>query len=216
MAALGTLDWDALPVSELLTHLDRLETLRRRSTACAYDGAAAVDRRQEQELGGRSARILADVLRISPGGAKRRIHSGTQLAGRTTLTGQQVPPELPATAQAWHTGALDTAHLRTIQTFLRDLPDHVAPTDAVAAEAFLAEQAALLRPDQLNIDTLTFACKAHHALVKPGGWRTRKLEDGTTQWLPPPQLPLPGGTNTYHHPENMLPDDSGGARRFTA
>ena len=435
MAALGTLDWDALPVTELLTHLDRLETVRRRTTACAYDGAAAVHRREEQELGGRSARILADVLRISPGAAKRRIHSGTQLAPRTTLTGQQVPPELPATAQAWHTGALDTEHLRTIQTFLRDLPDHVAPTDAVAAEAFLAEQAALLRPDQLdklagqlalrlnpdgnfsdadrarkrgftwcggqapdgmstgkliatpelramleawmakfaapgvgnpddqtptltgepsqqvidrdarshaqrqhdalvalvrgqlgdpalgehrglpvtvivsatldqlhtgagvavtaggtllpmrdvirmashawhylalfddhshrplylgrtrriaspdqrlilhstdrgcsapgchmpgylsevhhveewadggptNIDTLTFACKAHHALVKPGGWRTRKLKDGTTQWLPPPHLPIHSGTNTYHHPETMLPDDSGGA-----
>ena len=58
-----------------------------------------------------------------------------------------------------------------------------------------------------NIDRLTFACKGDHRLLRPGGWRTRKLKDGTTQWLPPPHLPLPGGTNTYHHPERMLPDD---------
>jgi hypothetical protein len=56
-------------------------------------------------------------------------------------------------------------------------------------------------------DKLTFACKADHALLKPGGWRTRKLTDGTTQWLPPPHLPLPAATNTYHHPERMLPQD---------
>jgi hypothetical protein len=55
-----------------------------------------------------------------------------------------------------------------------------------------------------NIDTLTFACGCHHKLIKPGGWKTRKLKNGSTQWLPPPHLPLRGGTNTYHHPERML------------
>ena len=130
--------------------LDRLETLRRRVTAHAYRGAVALDRHDEQALGGRSTRILADVVRVSPAEAKRRIHSGTQLAPRTTLTGQAMPADLPATAKAWHTGALDTEHLRTIQSFFRDLPDHVASTDAVKAEAFLAEQATLLRPDQLD------------------------------------------------------------------
>jgi len=433
--ALGTLDWDGLPVTELLANLDRLENVRRRATACAYSGAVAVDRREEQELGGRSHRILADVLRVSPGAAKRRIQEATQLAPRTTLTGQQLPPELAATAKAWHSGALDGQHLRTIQKFFRELPDHVAPADADNAEAFLAEQATLLRPDQLeklaaqlavrlnpdgdfsdadrarkrgfawcggqgpdgmsvgrliatpelrsmieawaakfaapgmcnpedqtptltgepnqdvidrdarshaqrqhdalaalvrgqlgdpklgqhnglpvtvivsatleqlhtgagvavsaggtllpmsdvirmashawhylcvfdqystrplylgrskriaspdqrivlhsvdrgctapgcdmpgylcevhhvdewadggltNIDTLTFACAAHHRLIKPGGWKTRKLKNGSTQWLPPPHLPLPGGTNTYHHPEQMLPEDTPGA-----
>jgi hypothetical protein len=63
-----------------------------------------------------------------------------------------------------------------------------------------------------NIDTLTFACKGHHRLISPGGWKTRKLKDGTTQWIPPPHLPLTPGTNDYHHPERLLPDgdlDSG-------
>jgi hypothetical protein len=433
--AVGAVDWDALPVAELLECLDHLETLRRRARACAYDGAAAVDRRDEQSLGGRSKRILADVLRVSPGEASRRIRGGAQLAPRTTLSGQQTPPELAATAKAWHSGALDGEHLRTIQKFFRELPDYVAPAQADKAEVFLAEQAAVLRPDQLeklaaqlalrlnpdghfsdadrarkrgftwcggqgpdgmsvgrlvatpelramieawaakfaapgmcnpddqtstatgepsqevidrdarsyaqrqhdalaalvrgqlgdptlgqhnglpvtvivsatldqlhtgagvavtadgtllpmrdvirmashawhylcvfdqhterplylgrskriasvdqrivlhcrdrgctapgcdmpgylcevhhvdewvdggltNIDKLTFACRAHHRLIRPGGWKTRKLKDGSTEWLPPPHLPLRGGVNTYHHPERMLPQDGDGA-----
>jgi hypothetical protein len=433
--AVGAVDWDALPVAELLECLDHLETLRRRARACAYDGAAAVDRRDEQSLGGRSKRILADVLRVSPGEASRRIRGGAQLAPRTTLSGQQTPPELAATAKAWHSGALDGEHLRIIQKFFRELPDHVAPAQADKAEVFLAEQATVLRPDQLeklaaqlalrlnpdghfsdadrarkrgftwcggqgpdgmsvgrlvatpelramieawaakfaapgmcnpddqtstatgepsqevidrdarsyaqrqhdalaalvrgqlgdptlgqhnglpvtvivsatldqlhtgagvavtadgtllpmrdvirmashawhylcvfdqhterplylgrskriasvdqrivlhcrdrgctapgcdmpgylcevhhvdewvdggltNIDKLTFACRAHHRLIRPGGWKTRKLKDGSTEWLPPPHLPLRGGVNTYHHPERMLPQDGDGA-----
>jgi len=58
-----------------------------------------------------------------------------------------------------------------------------------------------------DIDRLTFACGPHHRLIRPGGWKTRKRTDGTTEWLPPPQLPIPGGTNTYHHPERMIPDN---------
>ena len=58
-----------------------------------------------------------------------------------------------------------------------------------------------------NIDNLTFVCRQHHRLIKQDGWRTRKLRDGRTEWLPPPHLPLRGGTNSYHHPERMLPRD---------
>jgi len=58
-----------------------------------------------------------------------------------------------------------------------------------------------------NIDTLTFACGPHHRLIKPGGWKTRKRKDGRTEWLPPPQLPLKGGANDFHHPERLLGGD---------
>ncbi len=58
-----------------------------------------------------------------------------------------------------------------------------------------------------NIDKLTFGYGQHHALLGPGGWRTRTLKDGSTQWIPPPHLPLAGGTNDYHHPERMLTGD---------
>ena len=100
----------------------------------------------EQVLGGRSKRILADVLRISPGEAARRVKAGAQLAPRTTVTGQQVAPQLAATAKAWHSGALDGEHLRTIQRFVRELPDHVSPVEADDAEADGEEPAAEEEP----------------------------------------------------------------------
>jgi Domain of unknown function (DUF222) len=55
-----------------------------------------------------------------------------------------------------------------------------------------------------NIDELTFACPAHHALATNAGWTTRKNLFGHTEWIPPPQLELPGGINNYHHPERYL------------
>ena len=431
VAEFGGLDWDAMPIAELLEGLDRLEKVRRQATASACDAAAAVDRRDKQSLGAIPHRLIADVLRISPGDAKRRIRLAGQLAPRSTLTGQSLPPVFPATAKAWHAGEIDGEHLRVIDKFFTGLPDHVDPADAVKAEVFLARQSAVLRPDQLeklasqlalrlnpdgefsdadrarkrgftwcggqgpdgmstarlvatpelramlealmaklaapgmcnpadqtptcsgepdqavadrdarshaqrqhdalaalvrsqlgnpelgqhrglpvtvivsatleqmqtgagvavtaggtlipmrdvirmashawhylcvfdqhteralylgrskriatadqrivlhakdrgctapgcdmpgylcevhhvddwatggltNIDDLTFTCKGNHGLISPGGWKTRKLKDGTTQWIPPPHLPLPGGTNTYHHPERMLSED---------
>ena len=64
-----------------------------------------------------------------------------------------------------------------------------------------------------NIDKLTFCCTAHHSLVKPGGWKTRKRADGRTEWIPPPHLPIKGGVNDYHHPERQLLKDDDEERR---
>ncbi|MFN8088076.1 MAG: HNH endonuclease signature motif containing protein [Mycobacterium sp.] len=61
-----------------------------------------------------------------------------------------------------------------------------------------------------DIDNLTFACAPHHKLLGKG-WRTTKLTNGRTQWIPPPQLPLPSTTNDFHHPERFFaekPDDT--------
>nr|WP_286151080.1 MULTISPECIES: HNH endonuclease signature motif containing protein [unclassified Mycobacterium] len=38
-----------------------------------------------------------------------------------------------------------------------------------------------------DIDNLTFACGPHHRLLNHG-WTTEKHPNGTTQWIPPPQL----------------------------
>jgi hypothetical protein len=59
-----------------------------------------------------------------------------------------------------------------------------------------------------HIDDLTFGCGSHHPLVKEGGWQTRKLANGDTEWLPPPHLDRgQPRTNTFHHPEKLLRDD---------
>jgi hypothetical protein len=58
---------------------------------------------------------------------------------------------------------------------------------------------------QTNIDELTLACPTDNRLVDDKGWRTRKRTDGTTEWIPPPELDRgQPRTNTYFHPERML------------
>ena len=37
-----------------------------------------------------------------------------------------------------------------------------------------------------DIDDLTLACGPDNRLVEDGGWKTRKRNDGTTEWIPPP------------------------------
>ena len=54
-----------------------------------------------------------------------------------------------------------------------------------------------------DVDDLGFACGPHNRLVKRGGWRTRKRRDGSTEWLPPAQLPLVGGVNRFHHADKL-------------
>ena len=431
VAAVAALDWDRLPALERLDALDRLETAQRRQRTCSHTIAGSLDRNDDGQIGPILYRVIADVLRITPAESRRRLRDAAQLHPRTTLTGAPMPPELPATATAWNAGTLDIDHLRVIQKFIRDLPDHIAPAEVEKAEKFLAEKAAELRPDQLekaadrlaltinpdgkfsdedralrrgftwcgrqrpdgmsigkliatpelramleawsakfaapgmcnpedqsptvtgeptpddinrdtrshaqrhhdalgallrgqlgdpklgrhnglpvtvivtatleqlqtaagsavtggaalipmrdliamsshayhylcvyekhtqrplylgrskriatgdqrlvlhalargctapgcdvpgyhteihhidewanggntDIDRLTLACKTDHGTIKPGGWRTRKRKDGRTEWIPPPHLPLPGGTNDFHHPERMLPTE---------
>jgi hypothetical protein len=129
--AVGGLDWEAVAVRERLGALDRLETMRRRAGAAALDLLGSIERSKDPALGGATAKIVADILRITPTEARRRIRDTGQLHHRTSLTGQALPPLLT----------------------------------------------------------------------------TRKRRDGSTEWRPPPQIPLPGGTNDYHHPERLLPED---------
>lgn len=429
--AVAALTWDSASSRDRLAALDRLETARRRQLAYSHVIVGSLDRDKDATIGATLPKLIADVLRITPAAARRRIRDAEQLSARTSLTGEALPPALPATAKAWAEGLLDVDHLRAIQRFTRELPAEVPVVEAERAEAFLAEKAAELRPDQLervadklavtinpdgrfsedvralrrgfawcgrqrpdglsigrlvatpqlraeidavlakfaapgmcnpddqsptfigdptqdhinsdtrgysqrnhdalsavlrsilgdpklgqhnglpvtiiatatidqlqsaaghavtasgaqipvrdlirmashayhylalfeehstrplylgrtkriasadqrivlhandrgcsapgcdipgylcevhhvdewidggktNIDRLTFACGPHHRLIKPGGWRTRKRKDGRTEWLPPPHLPLSGGVNTFHHPEQLLPED---------
>jgi hypothetical protein len=58
-----------------------------------------------------------------------------------------------------------------------------------------------------DINDLTQACGPHHKLITCGGWTTRKLKTGDTQWIPPAHLDHgQPRVNTYHHPEKLLLD----------
>lgn len=57
-----------------------------------------------------------------------------------------------------------------------------------------------------DADALTFACRPHHKLAGLG-WQTRKLANGRTEWIPPPELDVGARTNDYHHPERLAGGD---------
>jgi len=150
VAAVGALDVSALDNRVRLRVLERLETARRRQVALSHEVIAELAKQDQADVGGPHHKVIGDVLRISYAEARRRVRNAQQLTPRMSISGQQMPADLPATAQAWRQGVLDDQHLRAIQKFFGDLPDQT-PVDVVKrAETFLAQQAAKLRPDQLE------------------------------------------------------------------
>jgi hypothetical protein len=145
--ALAAVDVESLSPPDRFVLLERLETARRRQVALSHAVVAKLERFEGCPPVGIA---LADVLRVSPREVKRRIRDAGQLAPRTALTGEPLPPLLPETSTAWHRGQLDAEHLRVIQKFFCDLPDHVPPAEREKAERALAHKAAVLRPDQLE------------------------------------------------------------------
>jgi len=149
-SAIGELPFDRCDPATRLRVLESLETAGRRQAVVSHDLIASLAKADPADVGGPVHKVIADWLRISCTEVRRRLRDAEQLAPRVTLTGETLPPELPATAKAWRTGTLDRQHLRVIQTFVRDLPGDT-PVDTVErAEGFLATQAAALRPDQLE------------------------------------------------------------------
>jgi hypothetical protein len=144
------LNFGSLEAPVRLHVLEQLETARRRQIAVGHDVIAGLAKEDPADVGGPVHKVVADWLRISCAEACRRLRDAKQLSPRLTLTGQELPPELPTTAQVWRDGLLDGQHLRVIQTLFRDLPE-ATPVDTVErTERFLARQAVKLRPDQLE------------------------------------------------------------------
>lgn len=150
VATIGELNLDNYEPAVRLRALERLETARRLQAVSSHDIVARLADEDPADIGGPVHRVIADWLRITPAEARRRMRNAGQLAPRTTLTGETLPPQLPATAQVWRSGQLDEQHLRVIQTFVRDLPVDTPVATVERAERFLAEQATALRPDQLE------------------------------------------------------------------
>src|SRR5947209_6347271 len=140
-AAIRQLNFDALSPAVRLYVLERMETARRRQIAVSNDVIGGLAKEDPADIGGPVHRVVADWLRISCAEACRRVRDTKQLSPRLTLTGQELPPELPATAQAWREGLLDGQHVRAIQTFVGDLPDAIPVETVEKAERFLARQA---------------------------------------------------------------------------
>ncbi|WP_375485662.1 HNH endonuclease signature motif containing protein [uncultured Mycobacterium sp.] len=164
VARLRELDFDNYQPAVRLRALEHLENSRRHQAVASHDLIASLANEEFAAIGGVPHKVIADWLRISCAEARRRIHTTEQLAPRRTLTGQPLPPQLPATAQAWRAGQLDEQHLRVIERFVRELPEATPVPTVEHAERLLAQQAAKLRPDQL--EKLANRCAV---LINPDG-----------------------------------------------
>lgn len=61
-----------------------------------------------------------------------------------------------------------------------------------------------------DIDDLTLACGPDNRNATDNGWRTRKRDDGVTEWIPPPHLDHgQRRINSYFHPGRMRSDHDG-------
>ncbi|MFH5227445.1 HNH endonuclease signature motif containing protein [Antrihabitans spumae] len=103
------------------------------------------------ELGDyRLADVLADTLRIYPSEAKARRRIAEDLGPRTGFSGAPLDPVYPNTAAAHADGAIGRGHITVIREFFAQVPSYVDAETREQAEAKLAEQARILRPDQLR------------------------------------------------------------------
>jgi Domain of unknown function (DUF222) len=144
------LTFDALTTPERLRVLERWEQMRRWQPAVEH---ALINQLAEQadptELGGKLPSALADRLRISRAEASRRIQEAADLGQRRALNGEQLPPVLPATAEAQRNGDIGAGHVAVIRSFWHRLPDFVDIETRAKAEAQLARLAGEHRPDEL-------------------------------------------------------------------
>ncbi|WP_415823029.1 DUF222 domain-containing protein, partial [Mycobacterium senriense] len=103
-AAIQALNFDALSPVVRLHVLERMEASRRRQIAVSHDVIAGLAAEDPADIGGPVHKVVADWLRISCAEACRRLRDAKELSARLTLTGQELAPQLPATAVAWREG----------------------------------------------------------------------------------------------------------------
>src|SRR5262249_57823980 len=98
----------------------RMESAGGRQVGVGQGGIAGLAKGEPADVGGPVHKVVADWLRISCAEACRRLRDAQQLSPRLPLSGQELPPELPTTAESWRAGMLPGQHLPVIQTFGRD------------------------------------------------------------------------------------------------
>ncbi|MDQ1743584.1 MAG: hypothetical protein QOE23_1923 [Pseudonocardiales bacterium] len=88
------------------------------------------------------AQLLSGLLNLSPTESAARVRQARELAPRSTLTGDRLPPLLPATAAARAAGTITAKHAEVIiRTMDRLRAARLPVPDQTEAEAFLVEQA---------------------------------------------------------------------------
>ncbi|OBA57432.1 hypothetical protein A5647_23265 [Mycobacterium sp. 1100029.7] len=143
--------YDALTTPERFGLLEILEHQSRRLRVPGHQLINQIDHQATPvEMGGKLAHALADRLHISRADSARRVAEASDLGPRQALTGEPLPPRLPATAAAQCDGAIGAGHVAVIRRFLEQLPHWVDVETQALAEKQLADHATQLRPEQVR------------------------------------------------------------------
>ncbi|MBV9161859.1 MAG: DUF222 domain-containing protein [Pseudonocardiales bacterium] len=144
---------NALDDKGLTQALREIETLSRRTHAVMLDLLAELDSRgtATREGFGSTARLVAGMLQLSASEARTRVEHAAMVGTRRTITGDTLPPRLPATAAALAAGEIGTGQLRVITETIAALPASVPESARERAEADLAGYARDFDPRRLRI-----------------------------------------------------------------
>ncbi|MDQ4011558.1 MAG: HNH endonuclease [Actinomycetota bacterium] len=139
-------------IDGLLEALRDAEADFRRSYARVLHVVAELDAEKAGAVTGfgTTARLLAGVLNLSKGEAKARAEQAGLLTPRQALTGEVLPPTLPATAIELAAGAIGPAHVRVITATMRLIPASTHPGTVAEVEQTLATAARRFDPAALS------------------------------------------------------------------
>jgi hypothetical protein len=157
LAVEGALDdlagiaWDTASDDELLAAVRDLETWSRRLYAVTLAVTAEIDIRGIATACGATstAVLLRQLLRISPGQARRRIADARAVRPAVALTGEVLAPVLPVAAAALEAGTISDQHLLVIRRTVERLPSAVEDAVRAGVETELVEHATQFDPVQL-------------------------------------------------------------------
>jgi hypothetical protein len=157
LAVEGALDdlagiaWDTASDDELLAAARDLETWSRRLYAVTLAVTAELHTRGVATTHGATstAVLLRQLLRISPGQARRRIADARAVRPAVATTGEVLAPVLPVAAAAVAAGAISDQHLLVIRRTVERLPSAVEDTVRAGVEAQLVGHATQFDPVQL-------------------------------------------------------------------
>ncbi|HET9253638.1 MAG TPA: DUF222 domain-containing protein [Pseudonocardiaceae bacterium] len=137
----------------LVQVLREVEALSRRTQSVMLDVVAEIDSRgvAGREGFGTTQRLLGGVLHLSMAEARMRLEHAALVGTRHTITGETLPPRLPATAAALAAGEIGSGQLRVITETMVLMPASVPEPARERIEADLAGYARDFDPRRLRI-----------------------------------------------------------------
>ncbi|WP_342782934.1 DUF222 domain-containing protein [Saccharopolyspora hirsuta] len=115
---------------------------------------------------------LQGLLNIDYRDAKGRVTVARSVEDRTTLYGEPVSTDLPATAAAMSEGAIGLEHARVIVTGIKKLPEHARGTMLAEVDSMLAGWARQMPPRELAI----VAERLRYLLDQDGAYRDEEVQ----------------------------------------